>query len=137
MNKPQPLVNDVNRRYWEGIDAGRIMLQHCLNDGCRLAIFYPRVCCPYCQYADLEWREASGTGRVVSHTTIYRTHHDGFNDEAPYVFAAVELAEAVLVYAQLSCAPIDGSSLMGREVRADFVPHGPDRRMLVFRMVES
>lgn len=137
MNKPQPRVNEVNRRYWDGIDAGRITLQHCLNHACRRAIFYPRVCCPYCQQADLEWREASGTGRVISHSTIYRTHHDGFNDEAPYVFAAIELAESVLVYAQLPGAPTDGSSLMGREVRADFVPHGPNRRMLVFRMVES
>lgn len=134
MNKPQPRVTELNRRYWDGVDAGRIVLQHCLNHACRRAIFYPRVCCPYCQHAELEWREAAGTGRVISHSTIHRTHHDGFNDEAPYVFAAVELIEGVLVYAQLPGAPVDGESLVGRAVAADFVPHGPDRRMLVFRI---
>lgn len=137
MNKPQPRVTELNRRYWEGLDAGRIVLQHCLNQACRRAIFYPRVCCPYCQHAELEWRAATGTGRVISHSTIHRTHHDGFNDEAPYVFAAVELEEGVLVYAQLAGAPVDGESLIGREVRADFVPHGPNRTMLVFRIADA
>jgi uncharacterized OB-fold protein len=85
----------------------------------------------------LEWRDATGIGRVISHSTIHRTHHDGFNDEAPYVFAAVELAEGVLVYAQLPGAPIDGESLIGRAVTADFVPHGPSRRMLVFRLADT
>jgi uncharacterized OB-fold protein len=137
MNKPQPRVTEINRRYWDGINAGQLVLQRCLNHACRRAIFYPRVCCPYCQHAELEWREAGGTGHVVSHSTIHRTHHDGFNDEAPYVFAAVELAEGVLVYAQLPGAPIDGESLIGRAVTADFVPHGPSRRMLVFRLADT
>ncbi|MGH9810997.1 MAG: hypothetical protein ACRD9W_27760, partial [Terriglobia bacterium] len=61
-------------------------------------------------------------------------HHDGFNDEAPYVFAAVALIEGVVVFAQIPGAPVDGASLTGRAVRADFVPHGPGRRMLVFRL---
>jgi uncharacterized OB-fold protein len=137
MNKPQPRVTELNRRYWDGIDAGHLVLQHCLNHACRRAIFYPRVCCPYCQHAELEWREAAGTGRVISHSTIHRTHHDGFNDEAPYVFAAVELDEGVLVYAQLPGAPVDGESLIGRAVTADFVRHGPNRRMLVFRIADA
>ena len=137
MNKPQPRVTELNRRYWDGINAGQLVLQYCLNHACGRAIFYPRVCCPYCQHAELEWRDVTGTGRVISHSTIHRTHHDGFNDEAPYVFAAVELAEGVLVYAQLPGAPVDGASLIGRAVSADFVAHGPNRRMLVFRLADA
>ena len=137
MNKPQPRVTELNRRYWDGINAGQLVLQYCLNHACGRAIFYPRVCCPYCQHAELEWRDVTGTGRVISHSTIHRTHHDGFNDEAPYVFAAVELGEGVLVYAQLPGAPVDGTSLIGRAVSADFVPHGPNRRMLVFRLADA
>ena len=137
MNKPQPRVTELNRRYWDGINAGQVVLQYCRNHACGRAIFYPRVCCPYCQHAELEWRDVTGTGRVISHSTIHRTHHDGFNDEAPYVFAAVELGEGVLVYAQLPGAPVDGTSLIGRAVSADFVPHGPNRRMLVFRLADA
>jgi uncharacterized protein len=137
MNKPQPRVTELNRRFWEGIDAGQLVLQHCLNPACRRAVFYPRVCCPFCQRAELEWKNATGTGRVISHSTIHRTHHNGFNDDAPYVFAAVELAEGVLVYAQLPGAPVDGASLIGRAVSADFVAHGSSRRMLVFRLADA
>ncbi len=134
MNKPQPRSNEVSKPYWEGVNAGRICLQRCLNHACRRAIFYPRVCCPYCKHAELEWTEADGAGHIISHTTVYRTHHEGFNDEAPYVFAAVELIEGVVIFAQLPGAPVDGASLTGRAVRADFVPHGTGRQMLVFRL---
>jgi uncharacterized protein len=134
MIKPQPRITAVSRAYWEGVDAGHLVLQRCLNDACRHAIFYPRVCCPYCQHARLAWEEAAGSGRILAHTTVDRTHHDGFNDEAPYVFAAVELTEGVLVYAQIPGAPVDAPTLAGHAVRAHFVPHGPGRRMLVFRL---
>jgi uncharacterized OB-fold protein len=134
MIKPQPRITAVSKPYWDGSEEGRSALQRCLNHACHRAIFYPRVCCPYCQHAKLAWEQAAGTGRVIAHTTVYRTHHDGFNDEAPYVFAAVELTEGVLVYAQIPGAPVDAPSLAGHAVKADFLPHGPGRRMLVFRL---
>jgi hypothetical protein len=137
MNKPQPRITEVNKPYWDGINNGRITLQRCRQDGCRRVIFYPRVCCPYCHGADLELIEAAGTGHLVSHTTVHRTHHDGFNDEAPYVFGAVELVEGALVYGQVHGAPTDGSSLIGRAVNARFVPHGPDRQMLAFDLADA
>ncbi len=131
-NKPQPRITEVSRPYWDGLNEGRIVLQRCLHESCRRVIFYPRVCCPFCKRAELEWVDAAGTGRVISHTTVHRTHHDGFNADAPYVFAAVELAEGPMLYAQVRGVPVDGTSLVGRAVRAGFVPHGPDRKMLVF-----
>lgn len=132
-HKPQPRVNEVSQPYWAGVNAGRIVLQRCLRNECRCVIFYPRVCCPFCKHADLEWVEVAGTGRVISHTTVHRTHHDGFNGDAPYVFAAVELTEGALLFGQVPGAPTDGTSLIGRAVQASFVPHGPDRQMLVFQ----
>ena len=74
---------------------------------------------------------------VISHTTVYRTHHDGFNKDAPYVFATVELTEGALTYTQMPDAPTDGSSLVGRTVAVDFVEHGPDSVMPVFRLVAA
>ena len=91
--KPQPRVNDVTRPFWEGANGGRLMIQRCSN--CRRAVFYPRVCCPFCKAPDPSWERASGRGRIISHTTVRRTHHDGFNEDAPYVFAAVELPHTV------------------------------------------
>jgi uncharacterized OB-fold protein len=132
--KPQPRVNALTRPFWDAANARRLMIQRCTAPGCGRAVFYPRVCCPYCKSAGLEWVEAAGTGRVISHTTVYRTHHDGFNGDAPYVFAAIDLAEGACMYAQMPGAPTDGRSLVGAPVRVDFVEHGPQRLMPVFRL---
>jgi uncharacterized OB-fold protein len=129
--KPQPRVNEVTRPFWEGANSGALMIQRCGN--CRRAVFYPRVCCPFCKAPDPPWERASGRGRVVSHTTVRRTHHDGFNADAPYVFAAIELDEGPCIYAQVPGAPLE-ESLVGRVVAVDFVEHGPGRMMPVFRL---
>ena len=135
--KPQPRVNALTQPFWEGAAQGRLRIQRCTHDGCGKAVFYPRVCCPHCKQPDLAWFDASGRGRVISHTTVHRTHHDGFNAEAPYVFAAVELDEGPCIYAQLPGAPTDGRSLVGAAVTVGFVPHGPGLSMPVFRLVDQ
>ena len=132
MIKPQPRVTELNRPFWEGCNEGRLVIQKCR--ACARAVFYPRVCCPFCKAGDLDWIEASGRGTVISHTTVHRTHHDSFNAEAPYVFAAVALDEGPWLYGQLREAPADGSSLVGRSVVAIFVAHGPQQKMAAFRL---
>lgn len=134
MDKPQPRVTALDRPFWDGLIDRRLMLQRCRNESCRRWVFYPRVCCPFCHADSLEWAQASGRGRIVSHTTVRRPHHAGFDAEVPYVFAAVELEERPCIFAQIQDAPIDGRSLAGRGVAADFVRHGPQRQMLVFRL---
>jgi uncharacterized OB-fold protein len=131
--KPQPRVNELTLPFWEGANNGKLMIQRCARPECGRAVFYPRVCCPFCQGAELHWIEASGRGRVISHTTVRRTHHDGFNSDAPYVFAAVALDEGPCIYAQLPGAPLEGS-LIDRRVDVAFADHGPGRRMPMFRL---
>jgi hypothetical protein len=136
MLKPQPRVNEVTKPFWDACNDGRLTMQRCQDPTCGKTVFYPRVCCPYCKGAVLAWVDVPGRGKIVSHTTIHRTHHNGFNAEAPYVFAAIEIEGAGL-YAQVPGAPTDGSSLIGREVTVEFVTHGPDRKMPMFRLTQS
>jgi uncharacterized OB-fold protein len=131
--KPQPRVTELTRPFWDGANEGRLMIQRCTHADCGKSVFYPRVCCPFCKRLDLAWVQATGRGTVLSNTTVYRTHHDGFNQEAPYVFAAVALEEGALVYAQLPGAPPE-QSLIGARVEVAFQAHGPDRQMPVFRL---
>lgn len=131
MLKPQPRVNELNRPFWAGCNDQRLVVQYC--SACARHIFYPRACCPFCQHGELQWQAVSGDGTVISHSTIRRTHHDGFNAEAPYVFAAVALAEGPCLYAQLQKAPIEGS-LVGRAVRVTFVAHGPGQKIAAFEL---
>ncbi len=134
--KPQPRVSELTRPFWDGANAGKLMIQRCTHADCSKAVFYPRVCCPFCKRPGLAWIEASGRGSVVSHTTVRRTHHDGFNHEAPYVFAAIELEEGPLLYAQMPGAPLD-DSLVGTAVRVDFREHGAGRQMPVFVLASA
>lgn len=130
VSKPQPRVHALNRPFWAGCNEGHLMIQHC--GACGKHVFYPRVCCPFCQEDRLSWVRASGRGKVISHTTVRRTHHDGFNADAPYVFAAIELEEGPCMYAQMPGAPVDADSLIGAKVHAQFVPHGPEQKIAVF-----
>lgn len=135
MHKPQPRITELNRPFWAGCNEGRLMIQRCR--ACARAIFYPRVCCPFCKAGDLEWFAASGLGKIISHTTVHRTHHDGFNAEAPYVFAAVELSEGPWMYAQVAGAATDGTSLVGQSVSSEFVKHNPNQRIVAFRLRQN
>jgi uncharacterized OB-fold protein len=133
--KPQPRVSELDRPFWQACNEDRLLIQQC--GGCARHVFYPRVCCPYCHGSELSWVQASGRGAVVSHTTVRRTHHDGFNAQAPYVFAAVELEEGALLYGQLIGAPVDGVLLIGRPVRACFVKQGMAQKIAAFQLVEG
>lgn len=132
--KPQPRVSSLTRPFWDGVNAHRLMIQRCTSADCGKAIFYPRVCCPFCKAPRPEWIQASGAGRVIAHTIVHRTHHAGFDAEAPYVFAAIELAEGPCVYAQIRGASLVDECLRGTAVQVEYVQHGPDRLMLVFRL---
>lgn len=133
--KPQPRITPLNRMFWDACQEDRLLLQRCAS--CSKAVFYPRACCPFCHAGDLDWFEASGRGRVLSHTTVRRTHHPGFDADAPYVFAAIALDEGPWIYAQLPGAPLDGADLIGRPVAVAFADHGPGRRIPVFRLVNQ
>ena len=132
MLKPQPRVTELNRPFWDGCNNGRLVIQKCR--ACARAVFYPRVCCPFCKAGDLDWIDASGRGKVISHTTVHRTHHDSFDAEAPYVFAAVAIQEGPWLYAQVLGAPTDRASLVGRNVTVTFVDHGPQQKIAAFRL---
>jgi uncharacterized protein len=132
-----PRIDSVNRPFWEGCNAERVVIQRCRGAECGKFIYYPRVCCPHCRSAALEWVEVTGDGEVVSHTTIHRPHHDSFYPETPYVFAAVRLREGPIVYARLDDAPVDGRSLLGSPARAVFHQHSPTQKLLAFALHQT
>jgi uncharacterized protein len=91
MDKPVPVLDDLNAPYWEGARQGRLRLQRC--DGCGLHQFYPRPFCLRCSSDQLTWVEASGRGRLHTFSVVHRTADAAFADDVPYVFGVVELEE--------------------------------------------
>jgi uncharacterized OB-fold protein len=68
---------------------------------CSQAIFPPRDICPDCGLDAKEPKQLSGKGRVYSFTTVTEAPV-GFEDQAPYTVALIELDEGPLVSAQLT-----------------------------------
>ena len=123
MDKPLPVVDDLNRPYWEAAREGRLLLQHCTT--CGLFQFYPRPFCRRCAAAELEWRDASGNGRLHTFSVVHRTADRAFADDVPYVFGVVELEEGPRITLDVVDTPL-------RKLRCDmpvrivFTELGPD-----------
>jgi uncharacterized OB-fold protein len=93
--KPLPEPSAISAPFWEGLRAGELRIQRCLE--CTRYVFYPRSVCPHCLSDRLEWTAASGRGRVYSYTLVRRAMNPAFAVEVPYIFAIVELEEGVRV----------------------------------------
>jgi uncharacterized protein len=81
---PEPTVG--TEPYWEGARNGKLLLKHCTS--CNKVHHYPRALCPYCFSDKLEWREASGKGKVYTYSVMRRAPE-------PYVIAYVTLDEGI------------------------------------------
>jgi len=133
LSKPFPRIDETSRPFWNACNAGRLLIQCCAD--CRRFNYYPRVCCPSCRSGSLEWVDVPGSGQIVTHTTIHRTHHESFDAEAPYVFAAVRLNEGPVIYARITNAPAEASSFLGHPVRAVFEALTDNQKILAFQLV--
>jgi uncharacterized OB-fold protein len=84
--------------YWDAARNHQLALPECLS--CRRFYFYPRDHCPVCLGGDVRWRAVSGRGFL--HTYVI-AHHPapGFEADAPYVIAVVELEEGPRMMANI------------------------------------
>jgi uncharacterized OB-fold protein len=132
--KPLPRMTSVNRPFLEACNEGRLVLQHCTDTACGKAVFYPRVCCPYCGGCGLEWREVAPAGRVLSFTLVHRPQHEVFYNAVPVPFAAVELDAGPLIYGELTAVPGRLDDLLGAPVRVVFRDHARGQKLPYFEL---
>jgi uncharacterized OB-fold protein len=91
-SKPLPRPTPETLPYWEGARAGELRIQRCLD--CQEFYFYPRPFCPRCFKDRVEWVRVSGRARLHSYVINHRPA-PGFEEQAPYAIAVVELEEGV------------------------------------------
>lgn len=117
------------RTFFDALAEGRFVLQHCPK--CARGVFYPRVQCPRCGSAALEWRDASGRGVVYATSVVRRRPEQG----PPYNVALVDLAEGPRMMSRVEgVAPADVR--IGMAVKAE-VDRSGDSPVVVFRPAES
>ncbi len=88
--KPLPQPTPDTKPFWDGCKEHRLVLPRCQD--CNQFHYYPRAHCPYCWSRDLTWEQVSGRGKLYSYVINYRPA-PGFQDDAPYSIAVVELDE--------------------------------------------
>ena len=88
--KPIPQASPETEHFGAGCKEGKLLLQRCKDTG--KAYFPPRPFSPYTGSRDVEVFEASGKAKLFSYVINHRLPK-GFEDEAPYAIAVVELEE--------------------------------------------
>jgi uncharacterized OB-fold protein len=87
---------EVYRHY---LESGELGFQRCTR--CGAAVFYPRVLCPVCGGASLEWHTSGGRGTVYATTAVYR------RDAEPYNVALVDLDEGFRMMSRVEGVPAE------------------------------
>ncbi len=93
-----------NAWWWEGIDAGLLLIQKCSD--CGTLRHPPRPFCGQCQSSRWESSESSGEGTVYSYTILHHPPIPGY--DLPCPVALVDLAEGTRLVANIAgCKPED------------------------------
>ena len=95
---PQPNVYVATQPFWDGVRAGKLVLQYC-KDTNRFQ-HYPRPVSIFTGSRNLEWREVSGRGEIYACTTL-RISGPGLEGRVPLAVATVELEENVRLIANI------------------------------------
>ena len=121
-------ANTVTQPYWDGIERGQLLLQHC--GACSTYQYYARPLCAKCHSAELEWREASGRGVLYSYSVVQRGPAPSFQAIAPYVTAIVELEEGPRMFTNI--VDVDAAALQVGESVSVVFREGPEGLQLPY-----
>ncbi|BBZ34184.1 Zn-ribbon domain-containing OB-fold protein [Mycolicibacterium confluentis] len=91
LERPMPLPTPVSQPYWDGLRRHEVWIQYSPSLG--RYVFYPRVLAPGTLADDLEWRQISGAGTLVSFAVAERPVAPQFADAVPHLLAIVEWHE--------------------------------------------
>jgi uncharacterized OB-fold protein len=119
--RPKPNIDPDNAPFWEAVQRREFVLMQCRECG---AWYWPAAYCrhhpnePF--FGSLEWRQASGKGRVFAYNVHHIAFKPAFKDRLPYVYALIELDEGPMFGSNIiDCDPQDVH--VGMQVSVRFV----------------
>jgi uncharacterized protein len=137
---PVPVITEIDKGYWEGVQKGVLCLQKCLD--CNRLQFFPRPLCVYCYSRNLGWQESKGTGTVYSFASILVPQGPAFRENVkntglPIIFALIDLDEGVRITSEIvGCKPDEVK--LGARVKVTFeLVTGTDFKLPKFRLEKS
>lgn len=100
---PRPVPDVLSALYWQGAEAGQLVMQRCRTSG--RWIHPPEPLCQCCGEAELAYEPVPPRGRVHSFVVMHDKRVVGFESDVPYANVWVELdAQPMLV---LLCNLVD------------------------------
>jgi uncharacterized OB-fold protein len=92
MNLTGPAEDGLDAAHWDGLLAGKLMLQRCLD--CGTWTWSPRPICPACHSFRMGWEQVDPAGSVYSWTRTWQPFSSEATGHLPYVGVVVELPGA-------------------------------------------
>lgn len=130
-DKPLPVLDDLNRSFWEATRRGVLSLQTCQACG---HVRYPiSHVCPRCLSERFDWKPVSGRGTVHSSVVFHQVYHPAFAAEVPYNVSLIQLDEGVRMFSNITgVAPSEVK--VGAAVEVTFDSVTPDVTIPRFRL---
>jgi hypothetical protein len=120
--KPIPIPTPESKPFWDGCREGELRLQRCV--ACDRFYFPPQSTCPNCASDEITW--AALSGRATLHTyLINHTPAPGFEEDAPYAIAIVQLEEGPRMMSNIIGVDNTPEALvLDMDLEVVFVPRG-------------
>lgn len=113
--RSKPGISDDNRFFWDGIDAGKLMIQRCTS--CQTLRHPPAPVCIKCHSFEWDAIESSGKGQIYSFVVMHYPEVPPF--EYPNPVGLIELDEGVRLVAGLVGVTRDQVKI-GQRVQVEF-----------------
>lgn len=101
---PKPSVYVDTTPFWNGVAAGKLILQYCKDT--QQFQHYPRPVSIFTGSRNLEWREVSGRGEIYACTAL-RVPGPGLDGRLPLSIVTVQLDEGVRILGNILDADAD------------------------------
>src|SRR6516164_11631782 len=136
LHAPIPVADEVSAPFWEGVRAGKLLLQRCGD--CQRWQYPPDGTCSSCSSANIVFEEVSGRGTVYSYSqTVSGARHPYFQNISPYLVGQVELEEQEGL---LMCSNFPGATLgdldVGAPVEVEYQQITPEAVIPQFRLAK-
>jgi hypothetical protein len=129
---PRPGLTHDNRFFWDGLAAGKLLIQRCAS--CRRLQHPPAPMCPECHGFEMDAIEASGCGTIHSFVVAHHPPVPPF--DYPNVIVLVDLEEGTRLVSRLVGVDPDAVRI-GMPVRVDFETVDEGLALHVFRPAEA
>lgn len=130
IKRPLPGVSDDTRFFWEGCEAGKLMIQRCKD--CQTLRHPPAPVCSKCHSFEWDTQQASGLGELYSFVVMHYPEVPPF--DYPNPIGLIELDEGVRLIAGL--VGVDPAELeVGQRVEVEFARFDDQQTLPQFRPV--